>query len=71
MSDEWDSDCELALEALCTEIANGDEARALLAMLPAVRAALSAAYKAGQADGSAEREYRKSEMEHLAYDGQL
>lgn len=34
----WDTDCETALEDLCQEIANGDEARALLAMLPTVRA---------------------------------
>lgn len=51
MSDEWDSDCETALENLCTEVANGDEARALLAMLPAVRAALAVAFKAGYESG--------------------
>lgn len=54
MTDEWDSDCENALEDLCQEVANGDEARALLALLPAVRASLAVAFKAGRLDGMTE-----------------
>lgn len=54
MSDDWDSDCENALEDLCQEVANGDEARALLALLPALRASLAIAFKAGRLDCASE-----------------
>lgn len=52
--DEWDQDCETALEALFNEIANGDEARALKALLPAIREHLNIARKDGHREGTME-----------------
>lgn len=52
--DEWDQDCESALEDLCNEIANGDEARALKALLPAIREHLNIARKDGYREGTFE-----------------
>ena len=49
--DEWDTDCETALEDLCIEIANGDEARVLKAILPALREHLNIARKYGHREG--------------------